>query len=355
MNYILYIDDEFSRLEPLLAMAAREKGYELLSAISVEDGLEMLRIRHEDICSIILDIAFLSGKQGIEGLCEVKAFDEHLPVIMLTGGKADTENIIKCMEEGANGFVDKKNFDPFKLFQRIGNLSDGYIYKKKDKHRLILREEYRMKRESYEKMIQATQMIITKILEDKLMFSPSFESRIKTFKSFYDKKFLKEITEGKIQEPFNRITDIAGLRVIFYNAADADLAVKLIQESDDFVDAAKGGNLIGDDKSQELGYRAVHFDIKLNPAKRGHLQEYSMLLSIPCEIQIKTIFAHSWSKVHHVLSYKESPNVSLPQIVTEKLNEDFKEAAKKLKDIEEQITKLSVRYFKQDDNSTNTY
>lgn len=355
MNHILYIDDEFPKLEPVLSEAAKGKGFEILSSISIEDGLEILRVRYEDICSVILDIAFPFGKQGIEGLSEIKAIDEHMPVIMLTGGKADMENIIKCMEKGANGFVDKKFFDPFKIFQRIANLSDGYIYKKKDKYRLALREEYRARRESYEKMIQAVQMIVSKILEDKLMFSPSFESRVKTFKSFYDKKNLKELSDGKIHDPFTRIIDLAGLRVIFYNAADADMAVKLIQESDDFVDAATGGTLIGDDKSQELGYRAVHFDIKLNPSKRGHLQEYSMLLNIPCEIQIKTIFAHSWSKVHHVLSYKESPNVSLPLDIKEKLNEDFKEAARKLKDIEDQITNLSQRYFKQADDITNTY
>jgi len=354
MSLILYIDDDFPQFGKILEISAKENGFTIIGATSVEAGLSVLKEKHDDICSVILDIAFPSGKDGKIGLGEIKLLDEHLPVIMLTGGSSDTDNIIECMEKGANGFVDKNKFDPVRLFERIKNISDGYTYKKNDIARQALREEFRGREYLYDKMIQAVQMITKNILGSKLMFSPAYESRVKTFKSFYDKKTNKETAGGKIKEPFTRFADIAGLRVIFYNAADMEQAVKLLQASDDFVDAKTGDGIVPDDKVKEYGYRAVHFDIKLNPAKRGNLQEYQMLLDIPCEIQLKTIFAHSWSKVYHALSYKEIGSVSLSPEKKNALAEDFRTAAIKLEDIEKQITDLSERYFNEAGNSANT-
>lgn len=208
-----------------------------------------------------------------------------------------------------------------------------------------LKEGFAAKRNLYESMLEAAQMIIRNILQDKLMFQPEFQSRIKNFESFYQKILRKEENEEKICEPFERFCDVAGLRVIFYNSDDLEKAVKLIEDSGDFVNFADGKKLKGDDKSKSYGYRAVHLDAKLNPEKRCHLKEYSDLRQISCEMQFTTVFAHAWSKTHHALSYKNNGEINLSEEKQRELDNAFVVAAANLEDIENKITRLTKEFY----------
>ena len=146
-------------------------------------------------------------------------------------------------------------------------------------------------------------------------------------------------------EPFKRFSDLAGVRIIFYNKTDMKKAIKLFKNSGDFVDFKQGGVPQPDDRFAEYKYRAIHFDVVLDPDKRCSLPEYCMLNEIPCEIQFRTIFAHSWSKVHHALSYKQMDEMNLSTGEQQQLDTDFKEAAKNLESIEQQITDLCAKYY----------
>lgn len=208
-----------------------------------------------------------------------------------------------------------------------------------------LKEQFAAKRGLYKSMIEASQMIVRNILRDKLMFQPEYQSRIKDFESFYKKILRKEENEETICEPFERFCDVAGLRVIFYNSDDLEKAVKLVEDSGDFVNFSDGKKLKGDDKSKAYGYRAVHLDAKLNPKKRCELKEYSDLRQISCEMQFTTVFAHAWSKTHHALSYKDDRDASLSEEKQKELDNAFTVAAANLEDIEKKITRLTKEFY----------
>lgn len=345
---IIFIDDNFSQYLETLSIVANSFGFNIEAFSNVVEGLTYLKVHYKNIGAVILDIGFPEMElQGIDALIQIKSNYTFLPVIMLTGGDSekDIETVVACMKVGAANYVGKAKLNPIYLFQVIQSAFQQYQTNLETERHKILEEEYRNIYSVYEKMLYTTEMIIKNILNSKLMFPPTFEGRVKTFKSFYDKLKDKEIIEGFIEDPFKRITDIAGLRVIFYNAVDLQNAVELLKVANDFLDNKEGSSLIPDDKSKSFGYRAVHFDVKLNAAKRLHLEEYQVLSNIPCEVQFKTIFAHSWSKVHHALSYKEIGEMKLTLDDQQKLDEDFIESAKKLESIEQQITALCAKNY----------
>jgi len=344
---ILFIDDNCNQYLETLNIVANSYGFNIKAFNNVIEGLDFLNENHKNIGAVILDIIFPGNEtQGPDALIEIKRKYNLLPVIMLTGSDSETdiEIAVNCMKIGASNYVGKTKFNPIYLFQVVQSAFQQYQINLEIERHKVLKEEYSSKKSVYEKMLYTTEMIIENILNDKLMFPPTYEKRVKEFKSFYEKLKNKEKSEGFIAYPFERITDIAGLRIIFYNAADLQKAVDSLKESNDFYDIT-GGDLIADDKSKTFGYRAVHFDVKLNAEKRLHLEEYQGLSNIPCEVQFKTIFAHSWSKVHHALSYKEIGEIQLTPEDQQKLNEDFKETAKNLENIEQKITALCEKYY----------
>jgi len=344
---ILFIDDNFNQYLETLTIVGSSYGFKIQAFNNVIEGLSFLEINHKNIGAVILDLIFPANEiQGTDALKKIKSNYDLLPVIMLTGNDSDKdiEMAVDCMKLGANNYVGKEKFNPIYLFQMIQSAVQQYQINLELERYKVLKEEYRNNISVYEKMLSTTEMILKNILKNKLMFAPTFENRIKDFKSFYDKIKKKEKSEGFISDPFKRFSDIAGLRVIFYNAVDLEKAVDLLQVTNDFIDMKSGGNLIADDKSKNYGYRAVHFDVKLNSEKRIHLEEYNMLVDIPCEVQFKTIFSHSWSKVYHALSYKEIDEMKLTPEDHQKLDKDFKKAAKKLENIEQQITSLCEKY-----------
>ena len=345
---ILFIDDNFSQYLETLTIVGCSYGFNIQAFNNVIDGLAFLDVNNRNIGAVILDLSFPANEiQGIEALNKIKRNYDLLPVIMLTGSDSekDIEIAVDCMKMGANNYVGKEKFNPTYLFQVILSAVQQYQTNLELERHKALKEEYRNNIPVYEKMLYTTEMILKNILNNKLMFPPTYENRIKDFKSFYDKIKNKEHSEALISDPFKRFSDIAGIRVIFYNAVDLQKAVELLQGTNDFIDMKTGSNLIADDKSESYGYRAVHFDVKLNAEKRLNLEEYNMLIGIPCEVQFKTIFSHSWSKVYHALSYKEIGEMKLTPEDLQKLNEDFKEAAKNLENIELQITSLCAKYF----------
>jgi ppGpp synthetase/RelA/SpoT-type nucleotidyltranferase/CheY-like chemotaxis protein len=347
LQTILLIDDSFTKFIDGFSTVGKTFGFTIQPFYNPKAGIAYLQENKDNIGAVLLDLSFTSGNyEGVEALQQIKNSNTLLPVIMLAGSQSekDMAMAVACMKEGAFNYVVKTNFDLVSLFQMVKVAVSRYQSNAKTERHTALKEEYRSKYAAYQKMLYTTEMILQNILKDKLMFPPTFEGRVKEFKSFYEKVKQKEAKEGFITEPFKRVTDIAGLRVVFYNSADMQKAMELLTATNDFINVDAEGELKGDDKSKTYGYRAVHFDVKLNDKKRLHLEEYHMLKNIPCEVQFKTIFAHSWSKVYHALSYKEVGEMKLTQKEKEKLDNDFKEAAKNLESIEQQITNLCSKY-----------
>lgn len=255
------------------------------------------------------------------------------------------EHIVKEIDDnhqfGGSIFKLIQELKTEKAFSRVNT----YLFEQSRARKI--REEFRNRLPAYERMITVTEMIVGNLLKDKLMYTPAMESRTKDFKSLIEKVKRKEIKEGRIEDPFTRIKDIAGIRVIFYNSIDMQKAIRLLQSADDFVNAdPKGGKrLTADDRSKRYKYRATHFDVKLNPAKRLNLPEHAGLKDICCEIQLTTIFAHAWNKVEHAIRYKKQNNLQDSAEVVKREKLQLREAAKKLEAIEQDINLLCKEHF----------
>ena len=345
-NTILFIDDDYASFIDGLNLAAKQFNLSFIGVGSIENGLLEFQKKQEILGAILLDLSFTPGKyEGVEALEKIKSINSLIPVIIFTGSESgkDLDMAVKCMANGAFNYVLKRN-DPSSLFEMLKVAIRQYEINADNARWVKLKDEFTEKISFYSKMLHTSEIIVSDLLKGQMMFPPSFEKRIKEFKSFYSKILSKEEKEGYISEPFKRLTDVAGMRVIFYNAIDLEKAVSLLQASDDFLSIDGMSPIQADDKTYTFGYRAVHFDVKVNPRKRLHLKEYEGIEEIPCEIQFKTIFAHSWSKVHHAFSYKQNGTVALDSETQKILNEDFNVAAKNLEDIENQITILCKKY-----------
>jgi ppGpp synthetase/RelA/SpoT-type nucleotidyltranferase len=332
LQHILIIDPKHKSYIRALSLSARNVGFAVTACVTIQEGLKILKESTEKIESVLLSSVFSNALTGI------KQVDQFLPVIMLLADRSACEVSIgaESLKNGAYNFISKADFDVAVLFGILNGAVSLYREARKAFRYDDLKAAYQERRPLYEQMLQTSQMLLHNRLRGQLMFPPSGESRVKEFSSLYDKLLQKEKIEGPVANPFARFTDIAGLRLVFFNADDMQKASTLISESDDFIDARRNGRPKPDDRLTR-GYRAIHFDLMINPDKRCGLEEYKQLTGVPCEVQLKTIFAHAWSKVHHLLVYKNQSTSRISSV-------EFDNAAIRLESIEEQITHLCRLY-----------
>jgi len=105
---ILVIDDEPILRESLKA-ALETSGYEVLTAKSGEEGLELFQRENPDL--VLLD-HWLPGMNGDEVLRKIKGEDPETPVIIMTA-QGSIELAVNSMKMGAFDFLVK----PFELDQ----------------------------------------------------------------------------------------------------------------------------------------------------------------------------------------------------------------------------------------------
>jgi two-component system response regulator AtoC len=106
---LLVVDDDPS-VRDLIGSFAAKLGYEVASAESGEDALELFRARRPDL--VTLDIV-LPGIDGVETLKALKAIDAAVPVVMLSG-YGQTRTIVDAVRQGAADFL-RKPFEPEEL------------------------------------------------------------------------------------------------------------------------------------------------------------------------------------------------------------------------------------------------
>jgi diguanylate cyclase (GGDEF)-like protein len=108
---LLIIDDEES-VRLLLKDLLEETGYEVRTAKSGEEALQMIRIATYDI--IITDLR-LRGMHGLEVVKEVRAIDPGIDVIVMTG-YASVNSAVESMKAGAIDYITKPfNSDHIKM------------------------------------------------------------------------------------------------------------------------------------------------------------------------------------------------------------------------------------------------
>jgi len=102
---VLVIDDE-PVLQDVLGALLKSDGFDYQQATTAAAGMRVLR--EEEIDVVLLDL-MLPDRSGLELLPEIKAFDPHLPVVVITA-YSSVESAIDAMRAGAFHYVPK----PFK-------------------------------------------------------------------------------------------------------------------------------------------------------------------------------------------------------------------------------------------------
>ncbi len=116
MKSILFIEDE-SALQKTFGEKLSQEGYEHISALDGEIGLELAKTKKPDL--ILLDL-ILPKIHGLEVLKKIKEDEEikNIPVIVLTNLEG-IEEIEKAMELGATTYLVKANYSLEELAEKV--------------------------------------------------------------------------------------------------------------------------------------------------------------------------------------------------------------------------------------------
>jgi two-component system, NtrC family, nitrogen regulation response regulator NtrX len=99
---ILVIDDE-SAIRDSMKMILEYEGYEFVGAATGQDGLGIIEREPPDL--VFLDIK-MPGMDGLEVLERIKAVNDGLPVIIVSG-HGTTPTAVEAIKKGALDFIDK--------------------------------------------------------------------------------------------------------------------------------------------------------------------------------------------------------------------------------------------------------
>lgn len=153
----------------------------------------------------------------------------------------------------------------------------------------------------YKKLADIVFSICQNIVQKNLTIRATVQHRAKTPTSLAEK--LKRSTKYKsVDNVFEEISDLAGVRIITYQEADRLKVVEEIQH----VFVGRDNEKIRievKDKNGNNGkyYKATHCQVALSP---DHLVDNFNLKNTTCEIQVCSLLSHVYNEIEHDLQYK---------------------------------------------------
>jgi two-component system, OmpR family, alkaline phosphatase synthesis response regulator PhoP len=133
---ILVVDDE-EDIQELVKLHLAREGYEILTAGSGEEALEMAQARQPALT--VLDL-MLPGIDGLE-VCQILKADaktHHMPIIMLTA-KSEDSDVVSGLELGANDYITKP-FSSKVLVARVRRLLRRAVDEESDQGAIRMHE-----------------------------------------------------------------------------------------------------------------------------------------------------------------------------------------------------------------------
>jgi len=180
----------------------------------------------------------------------------------------------------------------------IGSMSPDELWQKSPD---IIRR-FIEQRPDYEQLCTEIGYIVNKRLGAKKVEVSTITWRAKTLNSFLDK-----LERKKYGDPFQEITDFAGVRVVCLYLADIPLIEEIINSEFEVIEKV---DKLNDKGADRFGYGALHFIVKLGEGASG--ARYDDLKDLVCEIQVRTVLQDAWAIIDHHLVYKNESNVPTP-------------------------------------------
>lgn len=164
-----------------------------------------------------------------------------------------------------------------------------------------LRREYEQRLPDFERITDEIANYLQHGLSEKKIQVDAVRCRVKEFNSFMDK-----IRRKNLQNPFQEINDIVGIRVICLYRDDIEKIKNVVRETFEVI---SDDDKTDSTESDRFGYLSAHVTARL-----GVNQNFSAnLRDLPFEIQIRTIAQHAWASISHHLSYKQSDEIPKDQ------------------------------------------
>ncbi len=170
MEKILVIDDDQS-IRKTLTSYLKKQGYEVLSAENGAAGIEIVKSELPDL--VITDIR-MPGADGFEVLKNVKDFDPHIHVIIITAFD-DMQTTVKAMQQGAYDYIEKPlEIDNLKITiqralenKRLSDQLNTFVNEKTEEYLLenTLIGKTPQMRQVYKKIGQVSSSRVTVLIE----------------------------------------------------------------------------------------------------------------------------------------------------------------------------------------------
>jgi ppGpp synthetase/RelA/SpoT-type nucleotidyltranferase len=132
----------------------------------------------------------------------------------------------------------------------------------------------------------------------------SFESKLRRDAKSDDKNYVN------VDEVFQKIGDLAGVRVATYQPETLDRVTEAIKEHFSGPDGEKVQVEKKEDPTGKKFYRATHCQVILKEEEL--VGTYENLTNTSCEIQVCSMMAHVWNEIEHDIGYKP-PLGELPE------------------------------------------
>ncbi|UMB67687.1 GTP pyrophosphokinase [Mycobacterium paraterrae] len=161
--------------------------------------------------------------------------------------------------------------------------------------------EYGIRRPLYVEYVRRVETLLKDLLKAGGIDVIQVESRAKTVESFADKIQRKDRSD---RNPFESVTDLAGVRIITYYTDDVKRVGKLIGNEFE-IDVENSVSKSEELAKDQFGYRSDHYVAKLS-ATRSKLIEWQAYTGIPIEFQVRTALQHAWAAVDHKIKYKSA-------------------------------------------------
>lgn len=150
----------------------------------------------------------------------------------------------------------------------------------------------------YTKLKKRCDALIDELCQNNGIQIHTISSRIKKEKSLKE----KIANKGEKYKELNDITDILGIRIITLFEDDVIKVEKVLK--DNFkIDSDNSEDKFDKLKSNEFGYRSVHFVCSLNDVRKI-LPENKNIGELKFEIQVRSILQHAWAEIERDLGYK---------------------------------------------------
>lgn len=168
------------------------------------------------------------------------------------------------------------------------------------------RDIYKIKKQyfelvkSYEKLGENMVVALKMLLDEAKIKYMGVTYRIKSFDSF-----LKKMDRKHCDDPFNRITDICGVRVICYYRSDIEKISEVINKEFKVIETEDKEELLDED---QFGYRSVHYMISIKDEWLA-VPNYKGLAGLKAEVQVRTNLMHTWAEIEHKLEYKNDDDI----------------------------------------------